>query len=327
MRLTAYPGTPIFFCAEGPLVDHFKKFGAFIYTTPAVTAESNRQVAAAPINGLYGDHTFYLLDKAARRTEDPDYDNTGFGGTERSGFVGVNSRVYITQPLLVDLNKLLSNDRENVRRISSWPIERCFVYIDVSDFSKMPAGHQALVINSIVSIVENTDYWPPGGAPRESNADREAMICIGDGYIFVFRDALKAAFFAAFLAHLIEFLEANGGLPVPFHFRMGAHIGRVYSFWDPGRKDWNYIGDGINGGQRVLSAVGKGTDDVLFVSGQLRKKIMAQERPDGFPDILGDLHNRGIRLDKHKNPWRVYEVNHTNLMSRYDQDIMNALRG
>lgn len=186
----------------------------------------------------------------------------------------------------------------------------------------MPPGHQVLVINSIVQIVNNEYYW---GFPdsRETRDDLEAMICIGDGYIFVLRDPLKAAFFAAYLAHLIEVLQANGVLLVEFHFRMGAHVGKTYSFWDPGREKWNYIGEGINGGQRVLSAIGKDTDDVLFLSAQLRKKLSAQPDPESeILSALGDVHNRGRRVDKHGNPWRVYEVNHTNLMSRYNRYIL-----
>jgi hypothetical protein len=99
-------------------------------------------------------------------------------------------------------------------------------------------------------------------------------------------------------------------LPVPVHY------GPVYSFWDPGRKDWNDIGDGINGGQRVLAAVGKETDDVVFISGEVRQQLTAMDRGDSpYPQILAALHNRGRKADKHGNPWRVYEVNHTGLTS------------
>ena len=152
-------------------------------------------------------------------------------------------------------------------------------------------------------------------------ANLRAQICIGDGYIFVLRDPWKAAFFAAYLANLIENLAANDKLPVTFHFRMGAHVGMVYSFYDPGRNDWNFIGDGINGGQRVLGAVGKDTDDVLYISAQLRQAMVKQARPQHFPDIVQDAHNRGRKADKHGNPWRVYEINHSSLMSQYNKSI------
>lgn len=57
-------------------------------------------------------------------------------------------------------------------------------------------------------------------------------MCIGDGYIFVFREAMEATYFAAYLAHLIEVMVANRQLPVNFHFRMGVHVGPVYTFWE-----------------------------------------------------------------------------------------------
>jgi hypothetical protein len=42
--------------------------------------------------------------------------------------------------------------------------------------------------------------------------------------------------------------------------------------------------------------------------------------------ILGDAHNRGRKADKHGNPWRVYEVNHTNLMAQYNRFILEKVK-
>src|SRR5262249_23940664 len=107
---------------------------------------------------------------------------------------------------------------------------------------------------------------------------------------------------------------ANEQLPVDFHFRAGVHVGEVYRFWDPGRRHWNYIGSGINGGNRVLAAVGKEQDDVVFISSQVRQAIPAMRpRDTNAPPILECLINRGRKADKHGNPWRVYELNHTAL--------------
>jgi hypothetical protein len=113
---------------------------------------------------------------------------------------------------------------------------------------------------------------------------------------------------------------------------VGVHTGPVYCFWDWGRGgketpptavseedqhkrweigDWNYIGDGINGGQRVLAAAGKDSDDVVFLSGQVKRKLTAY--PGELAEcrlILDNLNNRGRKEDKHKNFWRIYEVNY-----------------
>jgi class 3 adenylate cyclase len=111
---------------------------------------------------------------------------------------------------------------------------------------------------------------------------------------------------------VIEVMVAKRIVPVEFHFRMGVHVGLVYCFWDAGRNGWNYAGSGINGGSRVLSAIGKDTDDVLFISAEVRQQIIAaNDQTSVFRDLIANLHNRGRRNDKHGNSWRVYEVNHT----------------
>jgi hypothetical protein len=93
-----------------------------------------------------------------------------------------------------------------------------------------------------------------------------------------------------------------------FHFRMGLHVGPVRWFWDPRYQRWNYVGQGINGGNRVLSAIGKETDDVVFVSGDVRAAIRAEQVGSTLPKFM---HNRGRRADKHNRLWRVYELNHS----------------
>src|SRR5262249_20155639 len=95
---------------------------------------------------------------------------------------------------------------------------------------------------------------------------------------------------------------------------MGVHTGEVYCFWDPGRDGWNYIGDGINGGNRVLTVVGKETDDVMHISGEVKAALMATDKNE-FPcnRIRECLHNRGRKHDKHGNPWHVFELNHSQL--------------
>ena len=229
------------------------------------------------------------------------------------------------------LNRQLADDCSTIRRLSDWPITPCFVYVDVSDFSQHLPGQQALIVASLVSLVRDWHYWNFGfglGAWK----DLEAMLCIGDGYIFVLKDVVCATYFAAHLAYLVEVHVAHRRFPVEFHFRTGVHVGPVFCFWDWGRGgqqekatvvekggalertevgDWNYIGEGINGGQRVLAAIGKDTDDVVFISGSAKQALTA--RDDGTSpcrSILNNLLNRGRKTDKHGSFWRVYEVNH-----------------
>jgi class 3 adenylate cyclase len=230
-----------------------------------------------------------------------------------SGTVAAPANLVVPGPVLAELTAEAVKEDSIVSCVISVPVKRTFVYLDVSDFSNLKPGQEALVINSIVGTVTDSSLWENLG--QVVFAKWEAMLCIGDGYIFVFQDPMVGAYFAAYLAQLVEVLVANEELPVDFHFRMGVHSGEVYRFWDPGRQDWNYIGEGINGGNRVLAAVGKEQDDVVFISAQVRKAIIAvqsRQRSEA-PRLLECLINRGRKADKHGNPWRVYELNHTSL--------------
>jgi class 3 adenylate cyclase len=250
-----------------------------------------------------GSNTFHQLATTFGIQGSPGQD------TVHDDTVGFSVKWYVPPEVLETINKSLSDEDSLIRRVSSRPIVRTFVYVDISDFSKFTARQEALVINSLVWLVKTADLWLKSASNLPERI--EARMCIGDGYIFVFKEPMEATYFAAYLAHLIEVAAANKQFPVSFHFRMGVHVGEVYTFWDPGRRDWNYIGDGINGGNRVLSAIDKNYDDLLYVSGEVRHALMQSSRRfPSFSRLLDHLHNRGRRQDKHGRPWRVYEVGH-----------------
>jgi hypothetical protein len=237
----------------------------------------------------------------------------------------------VTYELREELNAQLRDEQSVVRHLSSWQVERTFVYVDISDFSQHPVGHQLVIINSLIRMANDDEYWPKASREMDSlqsaaKSDREASLCIGDGYIFVFRSASRAAFFAAYLACLIERLIAIKKLRPEFHFRMSVHTGLVYRFWDPlgdpqnpdaGR--WNYIGAGITVAERVKSVIGKDKDDVVYVSAETRSKIMAERQWPGFD---ATFENRGRQADKHGKLRRVYEVNHTEWAGNYVQQLI-----
>ena len=160
--------------------------------------------------------------------------------------------------------------------------------------------------------------------------DQEANLCIGDGYIFVFRKPWSAVYFAGHLAALIESMIAHE-LLTEFHFRMSVNTGPVYRFWDkwgPGPADgrWNYVGRGITDGERVLSAIGKDKDDVVFVSADTRKRIMAAQCPMYARDIASYLQNRGRQEDKHKVFRRLYELNHTDWLGKDVGQLVSSIQ-
>jgi class 3 adenylate cyclase len=232
------------------------------------------------------------------------------------GTVSEESSLWISKELDAKLADELDDEASDVRRLSTWPIRRTFVYTDISDFSKFRPGQQVLMVNGLARIARQHDFWDGDPLARRALADLETMLCIGDGYIYVFKDSAHATYFAAHLAALIELLWAKALFPVEIHFRMGVHVGPVYCFWDVGRNDWNYIGEGINGGQRVMSVIGRETDDVVFISSRVRQELLASSDHEGPARLLlSNAQNRGRRHDKQGNPWRVYEVSHTNVIS------------
>lgn len=238
-------------------------------------------------------------------------------GTPEHSFVPRRSGICVSKDLLGDLNKDLQDHQDEIRKISTFPLSRAFVCIDVSDFSKALPENQVLIVNSLNQLVREREWQH---RPL-SEGDIEAHLCIGDGYIYVLSDPFRAAYFGALLACEIEGRTATGALPVEFHFRMGVHYGPVYCFWDFGRDNWNYIGDGINGATRVLQAIGKDTDDVVYLSRDVRQIFLRElEQHNLVINIDGNslqevirrnFENMGRKEDKHGNPWRVYRVNHT----------------
>jgi hypothetical protein len=223
------------------------------------------------------------------------------------------SGIWVSDGLRYLLKERLIDEDDPVRRLSSWPIRRSFVYFDVSDFSRYKPGQQALVIQSLASLARD-ESWQMSCAVCDAIQAIEAWLCIGDGYIFCFKDGILATYFAAWLARKIEEAVARQSIPVEFHFRASVHVGDVFCFWDMGRRDWNYIGMGINGGSRVLEAIGKDVDDVLFISNEVREHMIADTRQLSFKSrLLQSLQNRGRRSDKHGNIWRVYELNHMSI--------------
>jgi hypothetical protein len=214
---------------------------------------------------------------------------------------------YASAQILAQLEGHLSDETHEITCLAAIPIERTFVYVDVSEFSKHSVGEQLAIIKALIAVSNEEDYWSQRQVSDVRN-ELCASICIGDGYIYVFRTPATATFFAACLANLIEARIAAGSL-IEFHFRMSVHTGPVYRFWDRGKDPldgkWNFIGRGITDGQRVLEAMGKQKDDVVYVSADTRKRMRVNA------EDIEWLVNRGRFRDKHGEMRRLYELEHT----------------
>jgi hypothetical protein len=314
------PSREQFFNDKAKLVEECKAFGVMLYTTTRYLRTSP-QFDSRQVPRTFQGVTFHF-NQLSRCMPAP----ANVLASEIAGVVGTPAMILVSDSLLQTLNDELQNADSEVRRVSSLPVERSFVYVDVSDFSKYKPAQQALVINLIGMITRHLDSWQNAKA-AQSKDDLETSLCIGDGYIFVFRHAWYATFFAAYLAYLLDVYNARGLTTLDVHFRASVHTGEVLSFWDFHRQGWNYIGAGITGGQRVLSVVGKDQDDVVFVSSQTRRKILAcrSKLPRYLMDIPNHLQNRGRRKDKHDVYWRVYEVDHTRVTEHHRAAWLEAI--
>lgn len=233
-----------------------------------------------------------------------------FERLELAGTYRFDKSVYATSEAIGLVQQQLNDSQSHARRVTTVPLDRSFVYLDVSDFSEQAAIHQVQIIGALIQIVKDAEAW---SGHKLRLPPPETMFCIGDGYIFAFESPTVATCFAAVLADLIEGFIANTQI-IEFHFRMGVHVGQVFSFWDPGRNDWNYVGDGINEGSRVLSAIGKEVDDVVFISSEVRTRLRSDSEFTSI-GLLECLQNRGRRKDKHEKMRRVYELDHTRMAS------------
>lgn len=290
----------LFANSKEEIIEYCKKFGYFLPVSPNMTLQgtsSSKDQTAIPTmanspNSKHGDEYGPL-------GWEPSYDNM----------------ISVPSVLFRQLRTELRNPKNDnaLLKVCSREITRTFVYFDISDFSKYLPGQQALIISSFVALSNYPSI--------RDHFRTEADLCIGDGYIFVFNGPFTAVQFAAHLAMGVEISVAERHIPVTFHFRMGVHTGKVNTFWDSGRKDWNYVGEGINGGSRVLEAIGKDRDDVIYISedakyGLLQDKLMRTQTRN----IISSLTNMGRKLDKHGKPWRVWMLDYLNYTTAIDKE-------
>jgi len=255
--------------------------------------------------------------------------------TERKSGVGLDgihqgdtTDFTVSERALSEMNEQAGNDRADVRRISNRSINRAFIYLDISDFSTLAPGKQVLVINDLSSQVLLRAYLDHDIYQGQRDVSGlESQICIGDGYILVYRDAALAAKIACSIAADIDVRRARKWLSVPFHYRMSVHWGPVYSFFDPGRKDWNYVGSGINDGHRVLEAIGSRLDDVVYISESVRDEILRGDTSHApLSGMHGYMTNEGRSKDKHGIPRRLYRMDHTAVAKEHIDQLNFCLR-
>lgn len=297
-----------YFCDIDSLVDYVRDEGLLLWTEPKQPGGDRHWIPKTSSKFTLFDTRFYQLHKVGTVREETD-----------SGFEYQTKRtpvdIWAAEHCFADLEEHLQLDNSAVRCVSALPTRRCFVYFDISDFSKYRPIEQALVITYLSSLIGKESHWLSSGSIAfQSFEKRWPPLCIGDGYIICYEHATPAVVFAVSLARKIELAIADFSIPIDFHFRVSIHFGKVLRFWDVGKKGWNFVGSGINGGNRVLSAIGKETDDLIFVSWEVRNALMKERNESSLAQrFIEATQPRGRRSDKHGNMWRVFEINHSQI--------------
>jgi class 3 adenylate cyclase len=314
----------MYFCDKAILLCHLAKQRVQLSTTRMATGASHLSVVSPKIAAPgHGHRTFEMCEvQAANGDKRParfyelfqtHVDVLSHAGQSDTPLV-LDPRVFISCALYEELNGDLVDENSDIRRMSDLPIMRTFVYIDISGFSKVHATAQVKIINEMMKLYEAEYARLDGGfhsAPTSSKI--EAQLCIGDGYILVFKSAWLAATFAAVFAAKLDSFGTKGRMPA-IHFRIGIHTDTVYRFrdaYDDEHSRWNYSGLGIIGSQRVLSLIGPDMDDVILMSADTRSAMMNEMSCEPEFNIIRHLVNRGSRRDKHGKVWRVYELSYS----------------
>src|SRR5262249_1679456 len=138
------PGSHVFLHPD-PLVDFCKKAGFLLHCLPP-----GDFTAGDPI---YPDNPLRALFMTWARKGVPGQSDNQQGTTPHS------LDWWGPPEVLEVLNQALRDEGSSVRRVSSWPIVRTFVYLDISDFSKFSPLEEALIINSLVWVVDQGQFW------------------------------------------------------------------------------------------------------------------------------------------------------------------------
>ena len=122
------------------IVEICKDMGLFLCAEPGrgVTGELHNR----------GGATYYRLHLGVPASEQMS-NKPGYSDGMEQG----SSIIWVAQELHREIVELSKDDMSDIRRVSSWPIERTFVYIDVSDFSRHKPGTQVHIVSSLVRIV------------------------------------------------------------------------------------------------------------------------------------------------------------------------------
>lgn len=139
------------------------------------------------------------------------------------------------------------------------PMTVAVAVVDLIRFSSAPTVKQYMKIARYQNVV------------REAVASNglEALISIGDGTMFVWRESA----FAGVMQHVLRVARALDQFNAAFAdsqllWRMGVHVGQAYRFRDINGQR-NLVGDGLNLAQRVSVTV----DDQAIMDRQQTSKI------------------------------------------------------
>ncbi len=141
-------------------------------------------------------------------------------------------------------SRICENVSNGVYEVVDAEFSGCFMFLDVKGFTSFSEKHPAAEVVKAL----NELFDPATRLIYENDGDVDKFI--GDSIFAAFRDAESALRCGRRLLQLFARLKKEGG---PFSVRIGAHLGRAVraNVGSPERREYTYIGDGVNLAQRL----------------------------------------------------------------------------
>lgn len=176
------------------------------------------------------------------------------------------------------------------------PVEMLIILIDIVGFSQNSSCEQLYVLKTFENLVFEKGAW------GDLNNYIIDILSTGDGfYILAKKCFIKNI--DTYLCGLVKRIDEYNRHENPqreINFRCALNIGEVYKWkW---KKGDNYIGQGMNDCQRIISFIPKKLEDVIYFSDSVYKAMLS---PSGSHPRLQRL---GRMYDKHGKPHKIFQL-------------------
>lgn len=147
----AVPSPTDYFADCSKLVEHCKKCGVMLTANDGYTDD---QISFDDTMASVGSASFSLLYRCVVPPPRWHMHMTPSGVIPED-----RPRIWVTRSVFDALQQDILDEDSEVRKITAVPVERTFVYLDISDVSQYPPAQQALAVNALGQIVTDEARW------------------------------------------------------------------------------------------------------------------------------------------------------------------------